>query len=92
MNKHYINQQKMLHKEIESLVPAVYASIAMMLYDSGVPHEDIEYIFAGSQKIWEDHASDVTGLLVKCFNQTGIQLMSQKQYDWAKKKGLINED
>lgn len=92
-SKHYYNNNtaRLRHERQnrESEVPAIYASICMALFEGGFKYEQLADVCARSQEIWVDHSTNVIGMLIKCYNLTGIQLMTQDQHDWAVKKGYI---
>lgn len=88
-NNNYINGQKIIYRQHESDVPAVYASIAMVLHNGNMDYDTINHIFCESQRLWQEYGSDTESMLIECFNKTGIQLMTDKQYKKAVEKGLI---
>lgn len=88
-NNAFINNQKRLSQQVESVVPAVYAAVAMSLDEFGIGVPDMNIIFARSQEIWANNPGSVSDLLIECYNQTGVMLMTEKQYDKALKEGLI---
>lgn len=90
-NRTFIEREKRMRQEMEYLVPCTYATIAMALSEGNLDHDTIAHIFARSQEIWQTHEGNFVDMLIKCYNETGIQLMTQKQYDNAVKKGYITE-
>lgn len=90
-NNSYINKQRYLFQQVENVVPSVYACVAMTLFEGGMPLEMIEDIFVKSQAKWEEHTGNLSDILIKCYNQTSICLMTQKQYDKALAEGLIDD-
>lgn len=90
INEIYKQRQRKLS---EDETPAIYASIAIALHEGNLQVEHIQNIFARSQELWlNEYSGDLIGMLCRCFNDTGIQLMTQNQYDYAVKKGLIEGD
>lgn len=85
-------QKQRFRKQTESEVPAVYASLLLAMLESEMTEEDARYLFGRSQEIWAEHTTDIIGMLVKCYNQTGIQVMTPQQYQWAVNKGLVEGD
>ena len=51
----YAKKCKILDKEIETVTPAIYASIAIAMNTQGFDNETISNIFGHSQEIWEFH-------------------------------------
>ncbi len=70
-----------MQRQIEWLVPRVYAAIACELWDDGWTEEQIQDLFARSQARWQDsvengwdmlkNVQEVTGIQVEYFRQTG---------------------
>lgn len=75
MNKQFIKQQAYAYKQIKSLLPAVYSSLALALHEScGTSIEDIEYIFSESQRIWHEHSGSIEDMIRKCEDELGIEV------------------
>lgn len=65
---------KLLDKEIKQVTPAVYASIAISMYENNYSVDDINRVFQRSQELWEEHqaAGSVDDMLSGCEEKTGI--------------------
>ena len=85
-NKHFhggnrTKDRLTMQRQIEWLVPRVYAAIACELWDMGWTAEQIQDLFACSQERWQDsvannwdmlkNVQEVTGIQVEYFRQTG---------------------
>ena len=90
-NNKLINKYRYLQTQVNDTVNATYSTIAIALYEGGMTYELIADVFRRSQEIWEQHHDNVTSMVIDCYNRTGIQMMTDKQYDWAVKKGLIED-
>ena len=71
----------MMRRQIEWIVPRIYAAMACELWDLGWDADQIQDIFTKSQERWLDSArngwdmlenvAEVTGIDVRYFRQTG---------------------
>jgi hypothetical protein len=72
-NNRLINHYKQLHQTFEDITPAIYASIVLALrQEYGWGHKRINRVLMASQKIWEDHRSDLEGMCKRCEDEVGI--------------------
>lgn len=75
-NKKFIEEQKTLYRNINSVVPKVYASIAIALHrNCGWDYEKINEVFAESQNIWTEYVDLGVDMLKACEEETGIALI-----------------
>lgn len=79
-NNAFINAQKLIHKEINKILPNIYAAMAMALWNllkmpDDEKQEEIEDIFAESQAIWFDCADNDKDMLEMCEELTGIDVI-----------------
>lgn len=91
-NNQYINIRRDFEKIKESVIPAIYATISMVLSEDGVPDEAIVDICARSQQYWEQYSGNPLDMLALVYNRTGITFMTDKQRREAIKRGLIEEE
>ena len=78
-NNAFINAMKQVKRESVNVTPAIYASIALALHEEcGFGYERINRVFAKSQAIWENHSSDVVGMIQLCEEKTNIRLQGDK--------------
>lgn len=69
-----IHQMMAFQQKTNSLVPAIYAAIAIVLHENcGCNQDTIEEIFALSQNVWEELGTSEK-LLEECEKLTGIEL------------------
>jgi len=90
MAKRMTNQQRavakvmgeMRYEEFRNIckntTPALYAAIAMALYEKGWRYERINNLFARSQEIWEDKCWSGNNMMEECYEMTGIDLRSSE--------------
>ena len=72
-NNQLINQYRDMHRQIENITPAIYASIALAINRKyGWKHNPINRIFKESQEIWEEHRNDLEGMCKRCEDEVGI--------------------
>lgn len=79
-NKAFINAQKLIQKEINKILPNIYAAMAMALWNTmEIPESErqeiIENIFSESQAIWFDCADNDKDMLEMCEELTGIDVI-----------------
>lgn len=79
-NNTFINTQKLIHKEINKILPNIYAAMAIALWNTlGMPDEEkqeaIEDIFSESQDIWCDCIDNDKNMLEMCEELTGIDVL-----------------
>lgn len=85
-NHEFINRQKQLQKQIDSLVPQMYAVMALALHEKhGWGFKRINDLFALSQSIWVEAGDTGRDVIKETYERTGILLVSEKQ---AKRMGI----
>lgn len=67
-----------MYQQTQQLTPAIYASIAIALHERGWGYKRINDLFCDSQQIWEDHSGNITDMIKKCEELTGIELRGAK--------------
>lgn len=77
-NNYFINKARRTYQDAQNMVPAIYASIAIALHDRGWGYKRINDLFCDSQQIWEDHYGNITDMIKKCEEITGIELRGAK--------------
>lgn len=75
----YAKKCKILDKEIETVTPAIYASIAIAMNAQGFDNETISNIFGHSQEIWGFHQEHHTidEMIQQCEDLTDIILRTR---------------
>ena len=77
-NNDLITRYKTLYNKINQIVPEVYAGIALALQRNyGWDYEQINELFEGSQRIWEDCNEKNVNMVQMCADETGIELRSK---------------
>lgn len=77
-NNNLINQYKYLQKRVNQLTPEIYAAIALSLHRvKGWGTDEIEEVFAESQRIWQDHVDCGETMIDTCYNETGIAVVER---------------
>lgn len=77
-NNDLITRYKTLYNKINQIVPEVYAGIALALHRNyGWDYEQINELFEGSQRIWEDCNEKNVNMVQMCADETGIELRSK---------------
>lgn len=84
-NNRFIYQMKELRKQIDAIVPNVYAVIALALSENGVEAEDIQMLFARSEEIWQNATDNNLNVVADTYDKTGILVVSPYQ---AKEYGI----
>lgn len=75
-NKRFIEEQKWLHRQAATITPAVYASIAIPLFEKyGWDGDKIADLFMASQEEWDNNFKNGGGMIKRCEEITGIQLV-----------------
>lgn len=72
--KNYLASQIRMEKQIQTVVPQIYAAFALTLNENGFSDEDIADLFAQTQNKWQfciEHDIDMIRL---CESKTGICL------------------
>ena len=76
-NRRFIEEQKTLYRNVNSIVPQVYAGIALALHRKcGWDYEQINDLFAESQSIWTEYTDSHKNMIEACEEETGIELRS----------------
>lgn len=88
-NNSYINMRRELKRFMEDVTPALYSAVVIAMVERNFPDEVIADICARSQEIWKGNRIDPMEMILYAYNRTGIRVMSEKQYEEAVKKGLI---
>lgn len=73
-NKSFINQMKRLQSTVNNVTPAVYAGIALALYEKGWRYQRINDLFVRSQEIWTDSVENGDDMTKHCLDVTGIDV------------------
>lgn len=77
-NNDLITRYKTLYNKINQIVPEVYAGIALALQRNyGWDYEQINELFEGSQRIWEDCNEKNVNMVQMCADETGIELRNK---------------
>lgn len=64
------------------MVPSIYASLAIALRRKfNFSYDKINRVFTESQNIWNDFDGDLRAMIIKCYEETGIELMTQEEFD-----------
>lgn len=72
-NNNLINHYKHLHKSMEDVTPAIYASVVLALrQEYGWGYKRINRVLMASQHIWENHHHDLKGMCDRCEEEVGI--------------------
>ena len=72
-NNSLINMYKDFYRKVEDTTPAIYASIVLALHEVyGWGHDEIEPVLMASQRIWEEHYSDLKGMCDRCEEEVDI--------------------
>lgn len=75
-NNLLIANMRRMQKEINSVVPNVYAGIALALHrTNGWEYEQINALFAESQRLWIDATETGENMAAKCLEETGIDVV-----------------
>lgn len=75
-NRVLIANMQRMQREINSVLPCVYAGIALALCRTkGWNGEEIEEVFAESQRIWRDAVDSDVNMAGICLEETGIDVV-----------------
>lgn len=75
-NHALIANMKRLQREINSVVPCVYAGIALALHrQHGWEYEQINELFGESQAIWYEANDAGLNMAKMCLDETGIDVV-----------------
>lgn len=78
-NNVLIANMKRTQKQIESIVPNVYAGVALALHrEYGWGFKRIDKVFARSQEIWTDAVFTGEDMAKLCLEETGIDVVGVK--------------
>lgn len=83
MNKQLLEtykMQKKLEKEINKIVPEVYACFALALYKRGWKPNSIEKLFIETQNEWNENVNSMDDMIKHVADVTGIDVRSA-EYD-----------
>ena len=72
--------QKKLEKEINKIVPEVYACFALALYKRGWKPNSIEKLFIETQNEWNENVNSMEDMIKHVLDITGIDVRSA-EYD-----------
>lgn len=72
--------QKKLEKEINKIVPEVYACFALALYKRGWKPNSIEQLFIETQNEWNENVNSMDDMIKHVADVTGIDVRSA-EYD-----------
>lgn len=71
-----IANMKRVQKEINNVVPNVYAGIALALHrNNGWTFEQIDELFAESQRLWTEATETGENMAAMCLEETGIDVV-----------------
>ena len=74
-NNAFINAQKRTIKQSLDVIPKVYASIAIALQRKyGWEPEETNGLFNESQDVWNECVMSGEDMLIKCYEETGIDM------------------
>lgn len=77
MNKQLIEaykMQKRLEKEINKVIPEIYACFALVLYRQGWEPDAIEELFAETQIEWNNNVDSMEDMIQHVSEVTGIEV------------------
>lgn len=78
-NNVLIANMKRTQKQIDSIVPNVYAGVALALHrEYGWGFQRINKVFARSQEIWTDAVFTGEDMAKLCLEETGIDVVGVK--------------
>lgn len=72
---------KKTKREVYQVTPEIYAAFALCLDGRGWTFEQIEELFAETQKLWTDMLGDGDDMCKICEEVTGIVLAERKESD-----------
>lgn len=84
--KHYTERQKAVIwamgekrrdefvAHIDNVLPCIYASLGIALYEDGWDYDKISDLFAKSQKIWEERCMEEGDMIDQFEQESGIQV------------------
>ena len=86
MNRQFIQNQKELKRQIDSLTPQIYSVMALALHRKfGWGYERINRAFVESQNIWTQASEEGIDVVLQTYNETGILTVSVQQ---ARRHGI----
>ena len=78
-NNVLIANMKRAQREIESILPNLYASVALALHRKyNWEFEDIDDLFKESQDIWKESVEKNINMAKMCLDETGIDVVGTK--------------
>lgn len=78
MNKQLIRMANLYERRVKEMVPIIYSAFALaMKRELGSEYEDILRVLAESQALWDQSKRNEIDILEKCYDETGISIMSE---------------
>lgn len=78
-NHALIANMKRLQKEVNNVVPNVYAAIAISLHRKhGWGFKRIDALFRDSQELWAEATETGENMAARCLEETGIDVVGPK--------------
>ena len=79
-NNLLIANMKRVQREIDNVLPSVYAAMALSLHRKhGWGFKRINELFAESQKIWFEANDRNIDMLTMCLDETGVDVRGKKE-------------
>lgn len=88
-NNYLINLERRMRKQLDGMLPKVYAAFCIALHEEGWGFKRISRVLVRSQELWNESVNTGEDMCKKCLELTGIDVeygLYTKNYDgWGEK-------